>query len=94
MVSRYLLLFFSFLFLVCGESLSSCLFWIGHSVCLTLSLLGIVKQGFAFTTRDAEYRLWQPAVLQSNLELIYYFLPLRIAKLMIVGLCVNTDFHH
>ncbi len=58
------------------------------------SLLGTVKLGFAFTTRDAEYWLWQPAVLQSNLELIYYFLPLRIAKLMIVGLCVNTDFHH
>jgi hypothetical protein len=29
--------FLFLVFLVCGESLSSCLFWIGHRVCLTIS---------------------------------------------------------
>ncbi len=80
-------------FLVCGESLSSCLFWVGHRFAWR-SLLGAGKLDFAFTTRDAEYRLWQPAVLQSNLESIYYLFPLRIVKLMIVNLCVDSDFHH
>ncbi len=84
---------FLLFFWVCGEYLSSCLFWIWHRFAWR-SLLGTIKQGFAFTTRDAEYRLWQPAVLQSNLQLIYYLLPLRIVKLMIVDLCVNTDFLH
>ncbi len=82
MVSRYLLLFFSLFFwsvenlcpLVCSGS-GTGFAW--------RYLLGTVKQGFAFTTRDAEYRLWQPAVLQSNLEFIYYLLPLRTVKLMI-----------